>query len=153
MRNYGGLIAMVAASMIGVGTTCAQPDPMAEIRRSHIDANVPEAKDFQRILTRDLTKYVTDHKDKGISVNIELLRKEPTQSGVAFPKFYCWLQKLDAEKKVIEEAALRIAAVEKTRFDVIQYYTRERIVADPVLMREVFPKDVYEKIMEKVRTK
>lgn len=129
---------------------CAQ-NPMAGIRQSHVDANVPDAKDFDAILQRDITNYVTDAKDKDINVTVELLRDAPTQSGVALPKFYIWIVKRDAKGAIMEEAAARIAAVEKKRFDVIQYYERKRIVAEPDLMAKVFPADVYEKILAKIK--
>lgn len=137
--------------LIGCATACAQENSLAAAQRSHVDANVPDEKDFQKILQRDITKYVTDAGDKNISVTVELLRDKPSQSGVALPKFYIWIVKRDAKRAVIEEAAARIAAVEKTRFDVIQYYTRERILKESDLAQKVFPDDVYEKILAKVK--
>jgi hypothetical protein len=117
------------------------------------DANVPDDKDFLRILQRDITEYVTDASDKEVSVTVELLRDRPTQSGVALPKFYVWIVKRDQNGAMMEEAVARIAAVEKTHFDVVQYYPRERILNDPELMQKVFPDDVYKKILERVNGK
>ena len=51
----------------------------------------------------------------------------------------------------MEEAAARIAAIEKKRFEVVQYYDKARIIAEPDLMKKVFPDDVYEKILTKVK--
>jgi hypothetical protein len=126
-------------------------NPLAELRQSEIDANIPDKKDFDAILKRDLTKYVTDPRDKGITVSIELLRDQPSQSGVAFPKFYCWIEKRDAKGVIMEEAAARIAAVNKTHFDVIQYFDRKRLVAEPGVIVGVFPEDVCEKIRKKLK--
>ena len=143
------LILIVAGS---ASVSSAQNEnPMAELRQSEIDANVPDKKDFEAILKRDLTKYVTDPRDKGITVNIELLRDPQTQVGVAFPKFYCWIEKRDAKGLIIEEAAARIAAINKMHFDVIQYFDRKRLVAEPDLIVGVFPEDVCEKIRKKLK--
>ena len=141
------LILIVWLAMVGH----AQPNPLASVAKSHIDANVPDEKDFDSILRRDITQYVTDKDDKEISVTVELLRNAPTQSGVALPKFYCWIEKRDAKGVVMEQAAARIAAVEKKRFEVIQYFEKERIIAEPDLMKKVFPAEVYEKILTKIR--
>ena len=129
----------------------SQDNPLAAAQRSHVDANVPDAKDFDAILKREIRAYVTDPNDKGVSVSVELLRDRPTQSGVALPKFYIWIVKRDAKGAIMEEAAARIAAIEKKRFDVIQYYTKKRIVAEPDLVKKVFPDDVYAKILAKVK--
>jgi len=142
---------LVFLFLAACGSSYAQENPLVAAQRSHVDANVPDEKDFQRILKNDITKYVTDDGDKNVTVTIELLRDMPAQSGVALPKFYIWIVKRDANGTVMEEAAARIAAVEKTHFDVIQYYKRERILKEPDLMQKVFPDDVYEKIQRKVK--
>ena len=143
-----GLIAILA--VVTFASSCGLP---LSISASHVDANVPDPADFDRILIHDLTEYVTDSDDKGISVKYEMLRDRPSQSGVALPKFYCWLQKLDADGNVIEEAAIRMAAVDKTHFDVIQYFEKDRIIREPEVLKGVFPADVIEKIMAKVQPK
>ena len=145
------LVVIAFVLFVGAGIVDGQDNPMAAVQRSHIDGNVPDENDFDTILRRDITTYVTDAKDKDISVTVELLRKGPTQSGVALPKFYIWIEKRDAKGALMEEAAARIAAVEKKRFDVIQYYDRKRIVAEPDLMQKIFPAEVYEKILAKVK--
>ena len=145
------IITILVSVLLFGAVAWSQDNALAAAQRSHVDANVPDEKDFDAILKREITAYVTDRDDKGISVTVELLRNAPTQSGVALPKFYVWIVKRDAKGAVMEEAAARIAAVEKKRFDVIQYYTKKRIVAEPDLVKKVFPEDVYEKILAKVK--
>ena len=129
----------------------SQDGTLSAIQRSHIDANVPDEKDFDTFLRRDITAYVTDRNDKEVKVKIELLRDKPTQSGVALPKFYVWIEKSNASGEVIEEAAARIAAVEKKKFEVIQYYDKARILKEPDLMKGVFPDEVYQRILTKIK--
>ncbi len=142
---------LISTAFAAMATAQAR-DPLAAAAQSHIDANVPDSKDFNTILQRDFLKYVTDTGDKDITVKVELLRDLPTQSGVGLPKFYCWIEKRNAKGRIIEEAAARIAAVNKDHFDIIQYYDRKRIQAEPDLMVKIFPKDVYEKIVIKLNS-
>ena len=117
---------------------------------SSLDPNVPDPQDFDRILNRDITAYVTDENDRDVSVSCELLRNGGTQVGVALPKYYVWIEKRSADGTLMEEAAARIAAVEKTHFDVVQYYDRDRILKEPDLIKKVFPAEVATKIFTKV---
>jgi len=126
-------------------------DPMAALRQGHIDANVPDQKNFERILNRDITKYVTDKADKDITVKVELLRNGPSQSGVALPKYYIWIEKRNSKGVLMEEAAARIAAINRDHFDVIQYYDRKRLETETDLVSKVFPQDVYAKIVTKLK--
>jgi hypothetical protein len=126
-------------------------DPMAALRQGHIDANIPDQKDFDRILNGDITKYVTDKADKNITVKVELLRIGPSQSGVALPKYYIWIEKRNSKGVLMEEAAARIAAINRDHFDVIQYYDRRRLETETDLVSKVFPQDVYAWIVAKLK--
>jgi len=137
---------------VSAATAWAQnDDPMAALRQGHIDSNVPDQKDFDRILNRDITKYVTDKADKDITVKVELLRDGPSQSGVALPKYYIWIEKRSAKGVLMEEAAARIAAINRDHFDVVQYYDRKRLETETDLVSKVFPEDVYTKILAKLK--
>ena len=146
------LLVFIFICTVSAATALAQnDDPMAALRQGYIDANVPDKKDFDRILNRDITKYVTDKADKDITVKIELLRDVPSQSGVALPKYYIWIEKRNAKGVLMEEAAARIAAVNRDHFDVVQYYDRKRLETETDLVSKVFPQDVYTKIVAKLK--
>ena len=85
-------------------------------------------------------------------MDYELLRDGPTQSGVAYPKFYLWLRATNAEKTVIE-GAVRVAAVDKKRFDVTDFVPRADIVSRPDALDRIFPQAVIEKILTKAGVK
>src|SRR5213078_4351122 len=91
-----------------VGIACAQGESIAE---SHIRANLPDKKNFDKFLKRDLEQYFKDSLQKTVHVEYELLRKGPTQTGIAYPKFYAWVTIRDGEK-VIDQGAVRVAAIE-----------------------------------------
>jgi hypothetical protein len=143
-------ILMLVLMTVSIGAQTGE-EVVRAIGQSHIDANVPDRKDFDAILKRDITAYMTDKGDKEITVTVELLRDVPTQAGVALPKFYIWIEKRDAKGAVMEEAAARIAAINRDHFDVVQYYNKSRILKEPDLVSKVFPADVYEKILVKVK--
>ena len=131
----------------GVAVPCA---PQGEsIAESHIRANVPEEKDFDKFLKRDLEKYFKHTKQKPVTVEYELLRKEPTQSGIAYPKFYAWVTVRDGAA-VVEQGAVRVAAVEKKSFDVTHFVSEAEIKRAPAALDEIFPLPVANKIRERV---
>jgi hypothetical protein len=73
----------------------------------------------------------------------------PTQSGTAFPKFYIWVT-VKENGTLLEDGAVRVAAMEKTRFAVTDYLTRADIERDVDKVYQTFPRPVADKIKEKV---
>lgn len=121
------------------------------ISSSHIDGNVPDKKEFDKILEHDLESYFKDIIDKDkVTVDYELLRNGPTQSGTSYPKFYLWVS-VNSEGTKIEEGAIRIAAIDKVRFEVTNYLSKEKIKSDAEVINSIFPKSVCEKIKEKIK--
>ena len=118
------------------------------IQQSHIEANTPEDDEFNKIITRDLTAYFASKGYKQIQVKFEFLRKGPTQSGVAYPKYYLWTNVIRGDKSILQGAA-RIAAIEKTRIDVTHFLSREEIRKNNQLVYEVFPKLLCNDIIER----
>jgi hypothetical protein len=95
-------IIVIILAFLAVTTLAQGNDLMSDLRQSQSDANVPDKEDFGRILNRDITKYVTDAGDKNITVKVELLREGPSQSGVALPKYYIWIEKRnDVYEKIL----------------------------------------------------
>lgn len=120
-----------------------------DIARSHIDANVPPPDKFAGILRRDLESYISQAQGQKVTVKVEMLREGPTQTGLAFPKFYVWAR-VYAKKRLLDEGAARLAAVERKRFDVTTYLNRSAIRKQPEQLDAVFPKPVVERIRAKV---
>jgi hypothetical protein len=143
---------MIGSVVLGVMLLTQAPDAsvLAEVQRSHIDANVPAAAEFTSLLQRDLEAYFNSTHQRDIRVEHELLRDGPTQSGVAYPKFYAWVRVLQAGT-VVKQGAARLAAIERTRFDVTSFVPDSAIRADPKALSSVFPEAVCEKIKAKLR--
>jgi hypothetical protein len=143
------LIAISLLLIIG-GIVVALGRPQGEsIVDSHIRANVPDEKDFDKFLKRDLEQYFKDTIQKTVTVEFELLRKGPTQTGIAYPKFYAWVTIRDGGK-VIEQGAVRMAAVEKKYFDVTDFVSEADIREAPLVLDRIFPKPVADKIRERL---
>jgi len=104
----------------------------------HIEANVPEQSTFKPFLVRDLNSYFTTALKKPIRVEYDLLRKGPTQTGIAYPKFYAWVRVFDGNK-LVEEGAVRVAACDKEVFQVTDFVSKEQVQKDPEMIRTIFP--------------
>lgn len=115
---------------------------MAEIQKSHVDGNVPPQSEFNAFLERDLRSYF-----KSSKVTYEMLRNGPTQSGVAYPKYYLWV-KAKLENKVTIVGAVRVAAIEKKRFEVFDFLSKLEIQKEPEIAAHTFPGALLPRIYE-----
>lgn len=108
------------------------------VTQSHIDGNVPEQRDFNHFLQRDLDSYFKSNVNKPVSVSWDLLRHGATQTGISYPKFYAWV-KVTHEKKLIDEGAVRLEAINKQAFEVTHFISVSQMRKDPSSIRDVFP--------------
>jgi hypothetical protein len=113
----------------------AQPD----VQRSHIAANVPPAETAEAILRRDLTAFFTaTSKQEVTALEISPLREGPTQSGTSYPKFYFWVKALNGST-VCAEGAIRVAAVQRVKFDVTDFLPKQIVKELPGDVERTFP--------------
>ena len=145
MNRQNVLNVIVFLSFFLIGTTSASADDnsraymmMRVFQQSYISANVPDSADFSRFLNRDLCEYFKKQLRKPVSIECELLRKEPTQSGVSCPKYYAWVVVFDGTQR-INSGAVRLAAVDKKRFEITDFLSVDEIMANPDLVETVFP--------------
>ena len=122
-------------------------DPIAN---SHVDANVPSPENFTRFLDRDLAAYFSNQGSEVANVEHEMLRDGATQSGTAYPKFYVWARAID-KSGILREGAVRLAAIDRIKFEVTDYLSKETILAKPTSIDGVFPRPVCEKIRQKLK--
>ena len=122
---------------------------LAPVAESHIVANVPSQEDFKPFLQRDLENYFKTRKAEDVIVKYEMLRNGPTQSGVSYPKFYLWVIVQDGGR-IIEEGAVRVAAIERQYFEVTNYLTQSAIKNDSSTIFQVFPRPVCNRILGKL---
>jgi hypothetical protein len=120
-----------------------------EVQQSHIDGNVPPEADFDRLLRRDLVAYFASGDGPPPDVSYELLRKGPTQTGIAYPKFYAWVS-VRREGHPTREGAVRLAAIDRQRFEITQFVDKSEIRRDPSGLDQVFPPPVAAAIKARV---
>jgi hypothetical protein len=131
------LLCLTAASLLSFDNPSVAQS-VADIQASHIAGNVPPASEFDVLLSRDLTAYFTSLGASHPRVTYELLRNGPTQTGIAYPKYYLWVV-------VVEDGggprtgAVRVAAIERTRFEVTHFVSRGEILEKPSLLASIFP--------------
>ena len=111
---------------------------MDSITASHIEANSPPADEFQRLLSRDLKSYLDGRTKRDLNIEHELLRTGPTQTGISYPKYYVWVKGLDG-KRVVLDGAARVIAIEKARFEVTHFLSRQEIRSSPAEVEKIFP--------------
>jgi len=98
---------------------------------------------------RAVKAALEDLKKKDVVVEYQLLRDGPTQSGTAFPNFYVWVT-VKENGTLLEDGAVRVAAMEKKRFGVYDYLARADIERDMDKIYQTFPRPVADKIKEKI---
>lgn len=115
------------------------------VQQSHIEANVPDEVEFDRLLRRDLAAFLESLGPPDTTVSYELLRKGATQSGVASPKYYLWVVQRSGTS-IIRRGAIRVAAIDKRGFSVRDFLSDEHIRANPDKVGEIFPAALVETI-------
>lgn len=152
VRRY--VLLLCLSGMILINTSQAQSiNPadqkvLEEVQKSHIDGNVPKKTKFNAFLKRDLEKYFSS-KYGIVSVKWEFLREVPTQSGVAYPKYYLWT-KLYKGENILTEGAVRVAAIEKKNFEVTDFINLEELKNKTKDIYSIFPVPVCEKILSRL---
>ncbi len=124
-------------------------DPIREIQQSHTSSNLPDTfQEFQKILKRDLEKYFIAKLNHQVEIQYELLRKAPTLSGVAYPKFYAWVNVLE-NNKIVESGAVRLALIGKIKVEVTNFVSKKKILENPDIINSIFPSSLCEGIIIK----
>jgi len=141
-----------ALSFLLLALQAPEPGVLGDVQRSNIEANVPPAAEFAALLKRDLEAYFKAAQSQAARVEHDLLRDGPTQSGVSYPKFYVWVRVFDGAA-LVNQGAVRLAAIDRKRFDVTTFMSAEAIREDPAGLYKVFPAPVCEKIRAKMDTR
>ena len=138
---------LLLATAMAQPPTAEQEKVLREIQRSHIEGNTPDAKQFETFLRRDLQTYFG-----GRPVTFEYLRRGPTQSGVSTPKYYFWVKVQDPKsKRLWQEGAVRVAAVDRTHFEVTTFLSLKELKLVPEQAAAEFPKPVAAEILRRVK--
>lgn len=143
------VLVLILPLILFFGSSCdqSQNEIIEQIAGSHIKANVPAADKFDEHLSNDLKTFIKMSYKQDCSIEYQLLRKRPTQVGVAYPKYYLWMSARNDEK-LVAEGAIRVAAMDKISFEVTHFVTIEEIKSNPDLITSIFPGPVCHRRME-----
>lgn len=132
-------IAVGCCACAGV-SACDNPVPqvLASVQESHVVANAPASGEFEALLSRDLGAYFTSQGMTEPQIKFEMLRRGPTQSGVAYPKYYLWTSASSANGDTMI-GAVRVAAIDRTRFEITDFVSQQEVLANPDAIASVFP--------------
>lgn len=109
------------------------------LQLSHIEANVPPSESFEPFLHRDLLAFFNaSGASTATRVEFKLLREAPTQSGVAYPKYYLWVKSF-AGSALQKQGAARVAAIDRKRFEVTSFLLKAQIQSAPAEVGSIFP--------------
>lgn len=134
----GYFLAIAAAAILSLSGTAPSAQTPGDNQAAQIAANVPRARDFERFLMRDLHAYFSAQGIEAWALEYELLRDGPTQSGASWPKYYLWVSATPV-RGVRVSGAVRVEAIERQRFEITDFVSREDILADPARLESVFP--------------
>jgi hypothetical protein len=140
---------LVAATLIAFAISGCRAQKLEDIAASHIEANVPNRNVFDAYMKRDLESYFCKGTDD-CRAEYSLLREEPTQTGIAYPKYYVWAKCFHGDK-LFTQGAARLAAIDKETFQITNFLSREEIRASPRQVSSVFPAPLVEEILKRAQ--
>lgn len=115
---------------------------------SHAAGAVEQRNRLQEPLADGIAVYARQTLGRAVTVEFESLRDAPTQSGIAYPKFYVWAR-LFEDTKLVPEGAMRVAAINDDRFQVTDYVTAAQIVSEPEQLARIFPAELLGRLKAK----
>ena len=82
-------------------------------------------------------------------VEYAYLRRGPTVTGIAYPKYYLWIVARDSSRRAVTaEGAARVAAVDSV-IEVTHFFPKQYIGREPVSVDSVFPPAVIAEIRKR----
>jgi hypothetical protein len=131
------IVSLLCLAATACAASCSRSSAQG-VQESHIAGNIPDVDQFDTVLKRDLSAYFLSLGMARPKVTYEMLRIGPTQSGVAYPKYYLWASAVsDGGQSLV--GALRVAAIERLRFEVTDFVSRDDVLAKPDVLASIFP--------------
>jgi hypothetical protein len=126
---------------------CRAQNLKPSLAESHIEGNVPTSQNFDNYMKRDLASFLCEGAES-CRVEYSLLREGPTQTGIAYPKFYVWVRCFQQDK-VLTQGVARVAAIDKQQFHVTDFLSREQILESPQQVGSIFPAPLVSTILQR----
>jgi hypothetical protein len=146
MKSVIGSIVLLAFAL---ASGCRSQNSGTGVAESYIEGNVPSSQNFDAYLKRDLVSFLCQG-TQNCRVEYNLLREGPTQTGIAYPKFYVWVICFQQDK-ILTQGAARVAAIDKRQFHVTNFLSREQILESPQQVGTIFPAPLVSTIVRRAR--
>jgi len=128
-------------------------DPVLRLNQNEsVHEGIPDEKTFEPLLIRVLSSYFEDDRFKNLQFRYMLLADHPFQSGIAFPKYYLWIEKYDGSR-FIGQGVMEIAAIDQTRLGVIEFTSKKDLETDREWIKQHYPPEVCQSIFQQINTK
>lgn len=148
MNKIMVICAWLVVAVLGPVQSSNSEPLLDSVAQSHVLTHVPDEAEFPIILKRDLEAHFSTLKEKIVTVEYELLRDIPTQSGAGYPKYYAWV-KIYENESLLEEGVVRLSAIDKLNFKVTHYFSKSTIAQEPAKAFKIFPRVLEQKIRER----
>jgi hypothetical protein len=113
---------------------------------------VPDNKTFGPLLIHVLTSCFEDDRFKDLQFKYTFLADHPFQSGIAFPKYYLWVEKYDGSHP-IGRGVIEVAAIDQTRLGVVEFVSKKDLATDLEWIKRHYPPEVCKSILQKIEAK
>ena len=111
--------------------------------------DIPSAAVFDSVLGHDLKASFAKGDRAPVTVTYQLLRNGPTITGVAYPKYYVWVE-VRSGQQLVRVGAARLAAINKS-FELTNFLPAESINLNPISVDSVFPAPLVSDIRRRAR--
>lgn len=145
--------ALLAFSILAaIVSPASSKDEITNLHKANLQAHLPDAKHFHEIFAINLDAEFSRKLKSKVLVKYQLLDTQVFQTGVSFPKIYCWVQ-VFSNKEMLAEGAAKLAAVEKKFFILKTFLSVKEIKSDEKVVYERFPCAVASKILKIAESK
>ena len=126
--------APIALMLVMQGASCrAAPEPAREI------TDHSETSPLDQRLEQGLSRYFRERERTQVHVEHHYLREGPTITGIAFPKYYLWVQVRDSDGSTLRtEGAVRVADLDSV-VQITHFVPRDTMRSDPTVLDSIFP--------------
>ena len=128
---------MTRTHLFPLGLAALSVAALACGRPANEQPDIPDAAVFNQALQRDLESYFSKAESVSVKVTFELLRDQPTITGIAYAKYYVWVEVRSTEG-LLRVGAARVAAINRS-FEVTNFVPAETINLDAGSVSSVFP--------------
>lgn len=122
---------------------------LASFQRYPIRKNVPPPERIEALMRNDLATRFPGSGHVPATLEYELLRRRPIVLYMSHPCYFAWIRSRWPYGYV--EGAVRIEAIDHSRFEIRDFLSRDEILARPERVQQVFPEALIDELVLRAR--